>query len=715
MVSSMDAGPTPKVAAFPIVGVGASAGGLAATTELLQALGATPGIAVVIVHHLAPNHPSKLAEILAKATPMPVAVASEGARIEVDHIYVIPHAADVTVAGGLLHLTPRDEQRGLHLPVDRLFESLAEDQDSSAVGVVLSGTGFDGTAGVRAIHAAGGITFAQDITAQHPDMPRNAVATGCVGFVLAPGAMARELTRLGERLVTPPAQRERDLAIITDLLHEASGTDFSCYKPATLLRRIERRSFLSHRASLPDYVELLRHSPAELQHLCEDVLLHVTDFFRDPAVFAALAQVVFPRLLERRPPDLPIRVWVPACSSGEEVYSLAIALDEAVRAAGADVTLKLFGTDMSASALEKARAARYPASIERDLSPERLQRYFARVDGGYQLGRAVRDICVFSRHDVIRDPPFSHIDLISCRNLMLDLDMPTQERVMPLFHYALREPGFLVLGRSEATQNLAGFDAFDPQLRIFARSSVAPRMSLHFGARPHVGHAPAPGSAAPAGGPSELQREVDRLLLGRFAPPGVVVTEDLAVVHFRGQTGAFIEPSPGAATLDLMHLAREELRLSLREAIDAARLRGAPATVRCLVNGGRRAVTIEVLPLVSSVAPQRHFIVLFVAEPPVSTPTPPQAGDAPQTDELESTRRHLESALEQLEASHAELTAANEALVASKQELRRLEEELQTAREDLSTTNEELRTVNDELNARNRSDPARTADPVDPT
>jgi two-component system CheB/CheR fusion protein len=706
-MSENEAGATTAVD-FPIVGVGASAGGLAPTTELVRHLGAAPGVALVLVHHLDPTHESGLVEILARATSMPVAAVREGERVQVNHVYIIPPDADITIAGGVLHVTPRVDRGGMHLPIDQFFESLAEDQDGLAVGVVLSGTGFDGTNGVRAINMAGGLAFAQDATALHPAMPTSAVATGCVGLVLPPEGIARELVRLGARPPTTLAQsslhESRELRQIAALMRDASGVPFTSYKHATLLRRAMRRMFLSRLADLHEYIELLQRSPDELRALCEDALIHVTGFFRDPQVFAALEQQVFPRLLERRG-DAPIRIWVPGCSTGEEVYSLAMSLMGCLAGADVDVPITIFGTDVSLGVLETARAARYPESIEREVSPARLQRFFTRTMGGYQISRAVRDACVFARHDITRDPPFSRIDLISCRNLMIYLGTPLQDRVMTIFHYALREPGFLVLGSSETARSFVGFAPFDGAAKIYARTSAAPRASFEFSdRRPPTNPPPATFGLPPSPSAPDLYKEADRLALARFAPPGVVVTEDLAIVHFRGHTGAFLEPTPGAASLDLMRMARDELRLPLRQAFDAARAEGRPSRRRTVLASSRRAVDVEVVPFVSAASQQRYFVVFFAEDTQaaaVAAAAPVAASSTTaeerMAEELATTQRYLESVIEQLEASNEELRAANEEVVSSNEELQSTNEELQTAKEELQATNEELRTVNDEM------------------
>lgn len=409
---------------FPIAGIGASAGGLTATCALLKGLGEQPGIGIVVVHHLDPTHESSLVEILSRATVLPVHAASDAVSVEVNHVYVIPPNASLRCSGGLLRLSPRHEERGLHLPIDQFFESLAEDRQAGAIGVLLSGSGSDGSLGIRAIKAAGGITFAQDASAEYRSMPDSAIATGCVDFVLEPAMIAAELTRLGERAAVTPAHDVQirpeapEFRRLLSLLRAASGIDFASYKPATLVRRAQRRVLLHRLSDLREYVELLERDAVEVTALCEDVLIHVTGFFRDPATFEALQRRVFPLLLEHRPAGAPIRIWVAGCSTGEEVYSLAISLLEFLASANVtDIPVKLFGTDVSAQAIERARAGKYAEGIEQQVSPERLGTFFSNVGGRYQIRRDVRDLCVFSRHDATRDPPFSGMDLISCRNL----------------------------------------------------------------------------------------------------------------------------------------------------------------------------------------------------------------------------------------------------------------------------------------------------------
>jgi two-component system CheB/CheR fusion protein len=715
-IANAGVGPAGGDARVRVVAVGASAGGLAATTELVRHLGPQPGVAIVVVHHLDPHHPSSLAEIIATATPLPVHTVADGQRVEANRIYVGPQNAIVGLKDGVLRLEVRTEAAGHHYPVDRMFESLAIDRTVQALGVVLSGTGSDGTTGIQAIKSHGGITFAQDGSAEHRGMPESAIATGCVDFILPPDGIARELVRIGAREPSrsPRAANEQAFRRILTALRDASAIDFANYKQTTFRRRVERRLIISGVTNLTAYAEIVERNPEEARALCDEVLIHVTSFFRDPETFEALSTTVFPRLLENRPRDVPLRIWVPGCASGEEVYSIAIALLEFLADANAgELPVKLFGTDVSASAIDKARAGRYPPSIEREVSAGRLQRFFTNHDGLYEIRKSVRDLCVFAKQDATRDPPFAGMDLISCRNLMIYLGTSLQDRILPIFHYALREPGFLVLGNAETIRSFPGFAPVDAKNRIYARTSAAPRTFLDLGDRrlPEVGM-PEGLTGTKASVPQDVNREVDRLVLAEFAPPGVVVTDNLAIVQFRGRSGPFLEPSAGVASFDLLRMVRDELRLPLRQTIDEARSKQAVARRTVSSAGpGPRELVLEVIPFRVPSTPQRFFVVLFrevisaSAEPSVGAPAAleapgPAHGELAQ--ELASTRDYLQSVIEQLEASNEELRAANEEIVSSNEELRSTNEELQMTKEELQATNEELRTMNDEMKVRNQ-------------
>jgi two-component system CheB/CheR fusion protein len=676
----------------------------------------------VIVHHLDPTHESNLVEILSRAATMPVHAARHGERVLANHAYVVPPNAGIFLADGLLHLAPRVEEAGLHLPIDRFFRSLAEDCKAWSIGILLSGSASDGSLGIRAIKAAGGITFVQDASAEYRSMPESAIATGCVDAVLPPPAIAAELLRIGERpaLALEPESssgQEPEFVRLLIALRKASGIDFGNYKSGTIRRRLQRRLLLHRMVNLSDYIELVEREPAEASALAEEVLIHVTSFFRDPATFQALETTVYPRLMENGRRGTPIRVWVPGCSTGEEVYSLAISLLEFLARSTATATpLKVFGTDVSVNAVEKARAGKYAENIERDVSRERLTEFFVKTGGGYQIRKDVREACVFARQDATRDPPFSGMDIISCRNLMIYLGPALQARTLAIFHYALREPGFLVLGSAETLHTFAGFEVLEAKNKIYQRTSAAPPLLFDFSDLALS----SPNSASlgvPAGSsPLDVHREADRLVLARFAPPGMVVTDDLAIVQFRGKTSPYLDPAPGPPSFDLLRMVREELRLPLRRTIDEARSKQSAArqaAVRLRGADGDRVVDLEVLPLAVAPTRQRFFVVLFL-EAAASAPGPERPSPLPEASldeadaavvaqlrqELTSTREYLESVIEQLEASNEELKAANEEITSSNEELRSTNEELQVAKEEIHATNEELRSVNDEMAVR---------------
>ena len=699
-----------------IVGVGASAGGLEAIGALLHSLPRDAPVGVVVLQHLDPTHGSSLTELLARQTSLKVVTAADDVAVEAGQVHVIPPDADLRMNAGKLRLVPR--AAGLHLPIDAFFESLARDRGRGAAGVVLSGTGADGAQGVRALRAAGAATFAQDESAQHPGMPEAAAATGCVDLVASPEQIAAKLVEQTEDAIVDSHPDDGSLQQVFSLLRRASGIDFSTYKPSTLRRRIQRRAALGRHPKVEAYLTSLQGNPTELALLAEDMLIHVTSFFRDPAVFTALSTEVLPRVIALKAPGNPFRAWVPGCSTGEEVYSLVMVLTELFSEQGRELPLKVFGTDLSEKAIERARLGIYPHAIEEQVSSARLQRFFVRTEAGYEIRKDLRDKCVFARQDITRDPPFSNLDLISCRNLMIYLSAPMQRRVVPIFHYALREGATLLLGSSESPGSFPGFEAIDSTHRIYRRAALPVRAEFTVGEYPRwPTPAPATHLIPPAPlGHLDVQREADRAVLATYAPPGVVVTDELVIVQFRGQTGPYLEPAPGTATLDLLRLTREELRVDLRAAIEHARQKSAPVRteIRTLRSPeAQRRVSLEVLPLLPPTVAERHFVVLFREEAPLpdrehpvlpldSAQATARAVEEGLRAELASTRAYLQSVIEQLEAGNEELRAANEEVVSSNEELQSTNEEMQTAREELQATNEELATVNHEMVQRNQ-------------
>src|SRR5213593_1388993 len=721
----------PSKHAFPIVGIGASAGGLEAFSELLSNLPVEPTMAFVLIQHLDPKHPSILSDILSRTTRMSVVEAKHGMRVEPGHVYVMPPNARMTIAGEVLHLGPRSDDRGPQLPIDHFLRSLAEDLGSRAIGVILSGSASDGALGLKAIKAEGGTTFAEaPQSAKFDSMPRSAVASGAVDFVLPPKAIAQELTRIGrhpylvqtEAVASPEplASGPAPLDQILRMLREKSGIDFALYRQTTIRRRIGRRMMIHGLDTLESYVHYLEGHPSQVHALYNDLLVNVTRFFRDPEAFQLLQRRVFPSILKQLPADAPIRVWAPGCATGEEAYSLAMVLLESIDDAAGPVPIQLFGTDVSETAVVKARAGIYPENIELDVTAARLRRFFVKLDGQHQVRKAVRELCVFSRHNLATDPPFSKMDLIVCRNVLIYLEPELQKRVLSIFHYALKDPGFLMLGVAETVGSMSDFFSLvDKKHRVYAKRPTSRRFDLGvtgFDQRlEKIGIGRIARRAGEAGGgPSDLLQEVDRILLSRYVPAGVLINEASEILQFRGHTSPYLEPAPGQASLNLLKMAREGLLMELRVAIDKARKQNAPVRREGLSikQDGRMAqVTLQVLPM-SRPAGERNYLVLFERVPPSREPRAP-GSKAPSPiahprrhienlrHELTATKEFLQSIIEEREAANQELQAANEELLSSNEELQSTNEELETAKEELQSVNEELTTVNEELQHRN--------------
>ncbi len=719
-------GGEPNGLGFPLVGVGASAGGLEAVTQLLEGLPADPGLSLVLIMHLDRHHKTSLPEILGRVTRLPVRMAAEGMPLEVNHLYIGPGDASVLVGDGRLRLDPRPP-RGAYSPIDHLFRSLAQAQKTRSIGVVLSGEGTDGALGLQAIKAEGGITFAQDAgSARHASMPRSAIVEGVVDYILPPDEVARELLRIARHTYTsaaPTPEKSPDaVEPILTLVRAQTDVDFTHYKRTTLQRRIHRRMALRGLERVEDYLWLLRDDPAELQALYHDFLIRVTQFFRDPDSFEALKQKVFPALVEKRPPGSAIRLWAAGCSTGEEVYSLVICLLEFLDGRTDSYPVKILATDLSEASLAKARSGLYLDNIEIDVSPERLRRFFARTDGHYQISKAVREQCVFSRHNVARDPPFSRLDLISCRNVLIYMDAALQRRVLPVLHYALNPAGYLFLGGSENVGPFGElFVPVDQRHRIFAKSQsgagLPPGFSLaaaEGGGRAHPVERPAAIWSA-----VDVQREADRIVLARYAPVGVVVDEAMTVLQFRGRTSAYLEPAPGVASLDLLRMLREGLLAEVRAAVNQAKGENAAATrevVRRAEDGALRPLRVEVIPFKVPPSGTRFFLVLFQdapsavgpgqaeeasAPPAPAAPAPAEQQAAQLQQELAALRAYLQSVIEEQESTNEELKSANEEILSTNEELQSTNEELQTAKEEAQSANEELVTVNEELRHRN--------------
>lgn len=720
---------------FPIVGIGASAGGLEAMTQLLKHLPADTGMAFVLVQHLDPTHESALSTLLARTTEMAVTEARENARLEPNQVYIIPPNKSMGISARHLKLFPRKGrgEREEHTPIDLFFRSLALEEGSNAVGIVLSGNGADGTQGLLAIKAAGGITFAQDErTAKYPAMPGNAITAGCVDFVLSPQNMVKELKRIGGHLfMVPPEQKmdgeppteEKAFAEILLLLRQRTGVDFTYYKHATLRRRIERRMILQKLESLKDYGSYLRGHSAEVKELFNDILIHVTGFFRDPMVFQTLRKKLFPRLLKGKGPEDSLRIWIPGCSTGEEVYSVAISLMELMTEKKMVHQVQIFATDINNSALEKARAGVYGENIKSEISLERLRRFFVKMDGGYRVNKVIREMCIFARQNLVSDPPFSNLDLISCRNVLIYLGPTLQRKVMPVFHYALRPTGLLMLGASETIGAFSDlFSLTDKKAKIYTKKPVHSRPSVSFGhelpepLKDVKKELPLP-LAAIVSSVLDVQKQADRIVLTSYSLPGVVINEHLDVLQFRGRTGLFLEHLHGEATLNLLKMAREGLMPELRTVVAKTikhNVRVRQEGLRVRQNGHFIECHIEIIPFTVPPRQEKFYLVLF--EPASPVPEEPRRGKAKKLvvqrpaesteiahlrEELSATRESLQTIIEEQEATNEELRSANEEIMSSNEELQSTNEELETAKEELQSTNEELTTLNDELESRN--------------
>jgi two-component system CheB/CheR fusion protein len=711
---------------FPVVGIGASAGGVEALGGFFRQMPSDTGMAFVLVMHMPIAHGTMLPEILRRQTSMPVTAVKDGEQLVPDHVYVCPAGEIVTTSGNTLRLERRTSPLQTK-PIDVFLASLAKTRGDDAVGVILSGAGSDGALGLKAIKERGGLTLAQGSDGTGPkqkSMPDTAVATGVVDLILPVEQMAdrllefatssRELDRLGD---VPAGEAEEDARgariEICRILLQQVGHDFSGYKEKTFLRRTRRRMQVVQVETLRSYLEFLRKNPDEVSLLFRDLLIGVTNFFRDKDAFEALEQMVVPKLFEGLGVGDTVRIWVPGCSTGEEVYSLAILMRERLAAMRNAPKVQLFATDIDEAALAVARLGRYPEALLDSITPERLKRFFTKEDASYVIAKEIRDLCIFSAHSVVRDPPFSRIDLISCRNLLIYLGTEFQSRVIPVFHFALRPGGYLFLGTSENIgQHSELFQRIDRKQRLFQRRdhvSVPLQFPL-FGAmraaRQGAGSAaskePGPQTAA------DLRHVAEARVLDRFAPAHVVVDQDGEVIYYSARTGKYLEPAAGLPSRQLVAMARRGLRPELRAALQQAmETRRAASRERVLIEFDDRvqAVDVTVEPL-GNHDTDPLFLVLFVD---LGAPVPSREahhiarGDAPfeQVErELRDTRERLQAMSEEYETAVEELKASNEEMVSVNEELQSTNEELETSKEELQSVNEELQTVNVELNGK---------------
>lgn len=720
--------------AILVVGIAASAGGLKAFRELLPHLPVDDNIAYVLIQHLAPSHESQLAEILSRDSKLSIAEATDGIQILPAHCYVIPPGQQLYLLHDKLHLMPRANDEKRYYPADAFFESLAADRGAAAIGVILSGTGADGTQGLGAIKAAGGLTFAQSSeTADFAAMPENASAAGCVDFILSPAEIAHEITRLAgqsrhiscishDKADDFQAINRQELDKIFILLRSRSGHDFSGYKLNTIKRRIHRRMMVHKLERTSEYLMMLQKDVHEIDQLYQDLLINVTAFFRDPETFSALQETVFPEMVKNCPEGESIRIWVPGCSSGEEVYSMAMEIDEFLGDRASRISLQIFGSDIDELAINKARAGRYPESIIEQVSRERLQRYFHPVNGGYQINKTLRDRCIFSLQSVTRDPPFSRIDLISCRNLLIYLGNELQKKVLKIFHYALQPEGYLMLGSSESIGSYVDLFAMkNKKTGLYQKKSVANRFSqeLFLLAPEELADKTWEVTTSAKEKVYDMEDDVRHALLETYAPPGVLIDGNQMVIRFLGRTWPYIEHGEGNASLNLYKIVHSDLIVELRAGLHAARKSGSEVirdNLRLKMNDKEKILAIRIIPLGVDSSSRNNMLVMFEPRPDVTRLTPQDAlvtGNAESLlqqlterngeleRELASTREYMQSIIEEQEGTNEELRSANEEIQSTNEELQSINEELETAKEELQSTNEELATVNEELETRN--------------
>ena len=712
---------------FPIVGVGASAGGLDAFKRLIKSLPENPGIALILVQHLEPTHESMLTDLLQKISRIPIQEITDNVVVESNHIYIIPPNRSLTAFDGRLQLSPRPPKDKKHMPIDVFFTSLAEVHQEQAIGVVLSGSAADGTQGLKQIKDHGGLTFVQDPqSATFGSMPQSAIDAGVADFVLPPEQIALQLGSLtktlrnglmDEPLDGQPDKRDAFKELLY-LLRIRKGTDFTYYKQTTIQRRIVRRMGLNKIEGVAEYIRYFKENIAEQEFLYQDLLIPVTGFFRDPQTYEALSESVFPLLFKGREFGSPLRIWIAGCATGEEPYSIAMSLHEWLGERISDRKIQIFASDVSEVSVSKARGGVYSKREVAGLSEERLHRFFVKINGSFQINKSIRDMCIFARHNFLKDPPFAKMDLISCRNVLIYMESFLQKKALTTFHYALNENGYLLLGKSETVAPASDlFVSFRKADKLYSRKSVPAKISpvaADMNDRASTDKPDQPGSRP---GRDDFQKSADDVLLARYTPSGVVINEQMDILQFRGSTGAWLEPSPGKPSLNILRMAREGLSFELRNALSKAKANNKAETkehIPVQVLGVQKRVTLEVIPLPNTVEP--YYLILFRDELPVpeakvvlenlSSPSDQQKNaESERIEQLEKElaqlREDIKSITEDQDAANEELQSTNEELLSGSEELQSLNEELETSKEEIQSTNEELTTLNQELFDRN--------------
>ena len=722
---------------FTVVAIGASAGGLEAVTQLLKNLSPTTGMAYIYVQHLSPDHKSILTPLLSKTTEMKVQDIVDMEKLKPNNVYVIPYNKEIEVTDGHIKLIPRPKNKSTNLSIDVLFSSLAETHKENVIGIILSGSASDGTLGLKKIKEAGGITFAQDSSAKFVSMPQSAIAGGMVDFVLSPKEIAREINRmckhpLIKQYTVKTASEDNiensntDLKNILQLLVKKKNVDFSLYKINTIKRRILRRMLINKIEAIKQYAKLLVQNETEIDLLYQDLLINVTEFFRDTEAFLLLKKSIFPRLLKNKSPKETLRIWVTACSTGEEVYSIAMMLRELQGIKTNDIPFQIFASDLSAEAINEARVGEYSKQQLKNVSPKRLQQFFTKSNDKYRISKSLRNVCVFTQHNILRDPPFSRLDFISCRNLLIYLDSSAQKKAISTFHYALNDGGFLMLGKSEtigASEDL--FTSVNKVFKIYSRKKNSGAFKIH-PITSRISQTSALGKnniattitkKAATINYNNLGNAFDAALLANFMPASVIINHDLEIIQFRGATETYLKNTSGKASFNILRMARPEISFELRYAIHHA-----IKTKKIVKKAGIEmysdknetsvhVVNLEVMPLMID-GEEPLLVVVFTGQQMeiVEQSTNGRKNNSIAKDrrikkleeEIAAARFDMGSITHDQEAANEELQSANEEIVSSNEELQSLNEELETSKEEIESTNEELISSNQELLTRNQ-------------
>jgi two-component system, chemotaxis family, CheB/CheR fusion protein len=710
----------PEKKAFPVIGIGASAGGLEALETFFSHMTAESGMAFVVIQHLPPRHKSILGEILKKDTQMTILEIQEGMKIEPNQVYLNPPDKDVALSKGTFHLAAPLEVTKVRMPIDFCFRSLAEDQREKAVCIVLSGTGSDGTLGLEEVKAAGGLTLAQaEDQAKYPFMPRSAIDTGQVDYILPVEKMPEELIKYAkhpylEGPASIPAKKVQTvIQKILMLIRTSTKHDFTHYKPATIRRRIERRMALHKILRIADYYRFLQENPAEVHTLFKDLVICVTSFFRDKEAFKTLETKVIPNIIDNRSSGDTIRIWVPGCGSGEEALSLAILLEEAMHRKGKYLHAQIFASDIDPDSIAKARQGDYPESIAADVTPERLKRFFVKRDHFFRVRQEIREMVVYAVQNIISDPPFSRLDMLSCRNVLIYMDQDLQKRLLPLFHFTLNKEGYLFLGTSETIDGFTDlYSVVDSKWKIYQRRGS---VIQHLRDYPPIDFDSAgQGAAVTESIPARelnLRDIIQKVILSEYSPPSVLINSKFDILYFQGDTSRFLTPPVGEPVFNLLKMAREDLRPRLLTALHECTKEKRPMCLRGATIRDKYAgvfmVDLVVRPLIGEGMPLGLFLVIFEDKTPaeiqpkrqkkIPLQTEAEARIASMEQELQNTKEYLQTTVEELEASNEELQSTNEELQSTNEELQSTNEELETAKEELQSTNEELVTVNFEL------------------